>query len=152
MFSSKVRYALKACIVLARMGAVPDGTGAVTVREMAADGELRPAFLAKVVAELASARVVRARKGPGGGVTLARDPAEMPLRDVVFAVERAEDYKQCVLDDHECREYEGCPLFRACATFREDILGNTTVQEAAKAYTACGFLAGSELDKEPPES
>ncbi|HYB12631.1 MAG TPA: Rrf2 family transcriptional regulator [Myxococcota bacterium] len=44
-------------------------------------------YLEQIFQRLRRARLVQSKRGPGGGYTLARRPAEITLRDVVEAVE-----------------------------------------------------------------
>ena len=129
MFSSKARYALKAAVHLARKGAWVEGGTAITVRQLAEEGELPPPFLAKVVGELATAGVFYSRKGPGGGVMLARSPGDISLAEVIYAVDRLEGFQRCVLEDMPCSEVESCPLHESCKAIREDILARTTLAD-----------------------
>ena len=71
MFSSKARYALKAVLLLAQEEAVPEGEGPISIRDLAEMGGLPRPFLAKIMQELSASGVIKSRKGPGGGVSLA---------------------------------------------------------------------------------
>ena len=44
-------------------------------------------YLEQIFQRLRRARLVQSKRGPGGGYTLARRPAEITLRDVVEAIE-----------------------------------------------------------------
>lgn len=131
MFSSKARYALKAALVLAREGrwVDDDGKGLLSIKDLAKLGGLPRPFLAKIMQELSAVGIVRARKGPGGGVALARKPDQFSIADVIFAVDLVEGFRRCILEDRPCREVEACPLHTTCKTIREDILAETTLQD-----------------------
>ena len=53
--------------------------------ELAARRRIPAAYLARLLAELARAGLVRSRRGPGGGVALARPPERIPVTAVVAA-------------------------------------------------------------------
>jgi Rrf2 family protein len=44
-------------------------------------------YLEQILQELRRAGLVEAKRGPGGGYALARPPEELPLRDVVVALD-----------------------------------------------------------------
>jgi Rrf2 family protein len=76
-------YAVIALAYLARENAdVPVASGAI-----ARAGGIPDLFLLKVLLRLVQARLVRSRRGPGGGYTLARDPKDITLLEIVEAVE-----------------------------------------------------------------
>jgi hypothetical protein len=73
------RYRLE---LLAELAArFPDTVPAAVVAERRG---IPAAYLAQLVAELARRAVVQTRRGPGGGIRLARLPGEIPL-DLVLA-------------------------------------------------------------------
>lgn len=81
--STQADYAVRAVFELARRG--PGEivqTGAI-----AAAQDIPGSRLAKVLQELARADLVRTYRGSGGGIALARSPAEITVREVYEAVE-----------------------------------------------------------------
>ncbi len=74
------RYRL---LALAELGArFPD---TIPASEVARRRAIPPAYLAQLVRELARSAIVRTRRGPGGGLRLARPPQEIPLDEVLVA-------------------------------------------------------------------
>lgn len=137
LFSARARYALRVAIDLARHRAWEGVGDAVTVRDIARHSGLKAPFLSKVVQDLAAAGVVRTTRGPGGGVLLTRSPGQLTLADVVFAVDRIDGFRRCVLEDRPCREMASCPLHLTCKGIREDLLGRTPIATALDAFEAC---------------
>jgi Rrf2 family protein len=77
-------YAVTALAYLAReKPGSPVASGAIARAERIPD-----LFLLKVLLRLAQAGLVRSRRGPGGGYTLARNPKDITLLDIVEAVDR----------------------------------------------------------------
>ena len=72
------RYRLEALMELA----ISYPMGRATA-EIAARREIPPAYLSRLLAELARAGVVNARRGPGGGVTLAHPPESISVAAVI---------------------------------------------------------------------
>ncbi len=102
----------------------------VPVREVAKQAGLPEPYLAKIVRQLASAGLVRAFRGPGGGVHLARSPREIALADIVRAVDGAVQQDWCVLGLQPCSDDHPCPLHPAWAPLQAgmiDLLEKTTL-------------------------
>lgn len=59
----------------------------VQVRVIGERQGIPPRYLEQILQRLRRARIVRGKRGPGGGYTLARAASEITLRDVVEAVE-----------------------------------------------------------------
>lgn len=126
MFSQTVEYALRAVVYLAA-----EAPAAKTTPEIAAATRVPREYLTKVLQGLARAGVVRTRRGVGGGVSLAKPPAELTILDVVNVVEPVGRITTCPLGlaAHGVRL---CPLHKrlddALATV-EAAFRNTTLAE-----------------------
>ena len=75
-------YALRAALELA---ASPDGP--VTTDALSHRQDIPTSYLGAILAELRKAGIVRARRGPDGGWTLARPAADISLADVIRAID-----------------------------------------------------------------
>lgn len=80
--SARTDYALRALLTLA---AAESGTA--TGRALAAEQHLPHKFLEAILGDLRRAGLVRTRRGPDGGYTLARPPELIAVGDVVRAVD-----------------------------------------------------------------
>jgi Rrf2 family protein len=81
--STQADYAVRAVYELARH----DPGAVLHTGDIAAAQRIPVPRLAKVVHDLARADLVRTQRGHQGGVTLARPPADITVRDVYEAVE-----------------------------------------------------------------
>ena len=81
--SQKGLYALQAMMTLARR----HEQGAIKIREIAAESDLPEKFLELILLELKNARIVDSVRGARGGYQLRRDPAEIPLSDIIRLVD-----------------------------------------------------------------
>ena len=72
-------YALRAIYYLSKIG---PGNRAST-SQIAKEQHIPPSFLAKIISQLAVAGLVHTSRGARGGVTLAREIADVTLLDVV---------------------------------------------------------------------
>ena len=81
--SLQVQYAICGVFDLAY-----NGQGSPVQIRVISERQAIPArYLEQIFQRLRRAEVVSSKRGPGGGYTLARPPAEITLRDVVAAVE-----------------------------------------------------------------
>ena len=92
MFSQTVEYALRAVVHLAY--ALPD---ACTTDQIAEATKVPRAYLSKVLQALSHKGVVSSQRGVGGGITLARNPEELTILEVVNAVEPIQRIQTCPL-------------------------------------------------------
>lgn len=93
MFSQTVEYALRAVVHLAIHSPAPQKTS-----EIASATKVPTAYLSKVLQGLREKEIVRLQRGIGGGVSLARDPRELTILDVVNAVDPFQRITTCPLD------------------------------------------------------
>jgi Rrf2 family iron-sulfur cluster assembly transcriptional regulator len=87
---------------------------------------------------MAEAGIVRAYRGPGGGVELARPAAALSLWSVVQAVEGRETPNQCVLGLDACSGENPCPLHSSWAPLRAEFqkrLEETTLANLIEHYS-----------------
>jgi Rrf2 family protein len=80
------------------------------IREIAEQTGLPEPYLAKIVRQLSSAGLVRAFRGPGGGITLSRSPQAISLWNIVRAIEGSPETELCMLGLQGCSERAPCPL------------------------------------------
>ena len=126
MFSQTVEYALRAVVHLA--GAAPR---AQTTEEIARTTKVPQAYLSKVLQGLVQAGIVRSQRGIGGGMSLARPPAEVTILEVVNAVDPIPRIKTCPLA-LAAHGVNLCPLHKrvdAALALVEDAFRTSTLQE-----------------------
>ncbi|MBI5200038.1 MAG: Rrf2 family transcriptional regulator [Elusimicrobia bacterium] len=83
----------------------------VSVAVLAEGQNLPVSFLAKIVAVLARAGLVRARRGPQGGVVLARHPSKITLLEIVEACEGVLARDFCVFYPSRPCDGPACEVF-----------------------------------------
>lgn len=93
MFSQTVEYALRAVVHLAQHVPNPQKTS-----EIAAATQVPKPYLAKVLQGLRAQEIVILQRGMGGGVSLAREPEDLTILDVVNAVDPIQRINTCPLD------------------------------------------------------
>jgi Rrf2 family protein len=83
--SAKTDYALRAAAELARAAA--EGTGPVKGEWISEAQGIPKKFMENILHDLKRAGIVRTRRGASGGYWLARPPEDIPLAEVIRAVE-----------------------------------------------------------------
>ncbi len=114
--SSEGRYALRALIYLARSGE------RVTADRISAEANVPRRLLARILARLSRAGLVRSSEGRGGGSRLGRSPERITLREAVEAAEGPFDITHCILEQRACGEGRPCAVHDAWEEGQEAIL------------------------------
>lgn len=128
--SQKGLYALQAMMMLARRY----NQGAIRIRDIAYEEGLPEKFLELILLEMKNARIVDSVRGARGGYRLRRDPAELPLSDIIRLIDGplapmgdAEQLRGLIAKDADHRAlYE---VFLEVRDAAAKILENTTVAD-----------------------
>ncbi len=108
----KTDYAFVALAVLAEEAA---GEGrALSARQIAEAHHLPASLLMNVLKDLQRAKVVCARRGAGGGYILCHDPALVPIRSVIEAIEGPVKVALCCEDESSLETENGKEPCAAC--------------------------------------
>ena len=87
------------------------GTARISAAELADEIGLPSPTVQKLVSLLSRAGLLRATRGAGGGLQLARPPAAITLADIVEAVEGPITLTPCVEHGrHDCALESGCSV------------------------------------------
>ena len=97
-------YAIRAVRYLA--GQEPNQRSATST--VAKEMKIPPSFLAKIISQLSIAGLLHTSRGARGGVTLAREPADISMLDVVEAIDGPILLNECVGDPANCDFSEEC--------------------------------------------
>lgn len=104
--SNKAIYALRAMFDLGFHG----GGKPVQLKEVSDRAAIPTRFLEQIFGELKRGRLVRSKRGPGGGYRLARAPEEISLCDVFEAIDElpsvpdVEEPQHAAITDEVCGE------------------------------------------------
>jgi Rrf2 family protein len=99
-------YALRAVIYLSRLA--PEERAATA--QIALEQKIPPSFLAKIVSQLSVAGLLQTSRGARGGVSLAKNPSEITLLDVVEAIDGPILLNDCVACGGVCTFGDTCPM------------------------------------------
>lgn len=133
--SRKIDYALRAMIHLATL---PDGVRE-PLQDVARKNNIPREFLAKIFKVLGDASLVTAVRGPGGGVAIARPPAEISFLEVIEAVEGPVVLNLCLDHTRSCAQSPICSMqavWRAGQERMLDVYRTTTLASLAAQVAA----------------
>ena len=135
MLSQKTRYALRALLHLVERG----DARPIQISEIASEQRVPRKYLELIMLELKRAGLVSSQRGPGGGYTLARPPAEISFADVIRIMDGPIALVPCASLNFyarcgDCHDEASCAIRRVMAQVREDavrVLGGTSLADAA---------------------
>ena len=111
-------YSVRVLIFLARRQGAH-----TTIRDVAQAHEISESHLMKVVQKLANRGYITTLRGKGGGISLARSPAEISVGDIVRDVEPLIP-AECFVPGYKgsCKLYPNCSFRRALCSARSSFL------------------------------
>lgn len=111
-------YAVRAVLYLARMG----NTERAATSTIAEEQHIPPSFLAKIISQLSIAGLLHTSRGARGGVTLAREPKDITLLEVIEAIDGPIQLNECVEEDGSCPFEDDCPLRPVWTDAQEELV------------------------------
>jgi Rrf2 family protein len=109
-----------AIAVMSYLAAQPDRRAGSA--EIAASRNVSKTLTAKLLTQLASAGLVTGQPGPGGGYTLAKDPKDISLLDIMSLFEQTSAPSLCPFGPGWCGTGAPCPLHDTLTGMVEDNL------------------------------
>ncbi|RMH74311.1 MAG: Rrf2 family transcriptional regulator [Gemmatimonadetes bacterium] len=118
IFSKSTQYAVRALSYLVKHQDEAPCRGEIIAKE---EG-IPKHFLSKLLQQLVQAKILKSTKGPNGGFSLAKDPKEVSLFQVMNVFEDLETFfETCAIGDRRCSEKEPCPLHQDYNDIRQNI-------------------------------
>ena len=111
-------YAVRAVYFLTTLGA----ENRASTSQIAADQRIPPSFLAKIISQLSVAGLLHTSRGARGGVSLAKDPDQLDLLDVVEAIDCPILLNECVADTSACTFSQDCPMRPVWCDAQKDLV------------------------------
>ena len=108
-------YAIRALVQLSVTEEV------IAASEMAEQEDVPEHFLRKIMQRLKDAELVDSTQGPFGGYSLAADPAEVSLLDIVEAIQGRIVVNACFDDPSICDRLDDCPVHEQLADLQGEI-------------------------------
>jgi Rrf2 family protein len=110
-------YAVRAVLFLAK-----NGDQRAATSQVAQEQRIPPSFLAKIISQLSSAGLLHTSRGARGGVTLAREPQEISLLEVIEAIDGPIQLNECVGENSVCNFDNDCPLRPVWCDAQEELV------------------------------
>ena len=126
--STKGRYGTRALLELA----LHYGEEPVSLKDIACSQQISLSYLEHLVSPLIAGGLVRSVKGPKGGVSLARDPADIRLGEVMQLLEGSIAPTECVDNPEICERADFCVTREVWSELRDvvgGVLNATTLQD-----------------------
>ena len=111
-------YAVRAVLYLSRVGNTQRSATSTVAKEQ----RIPPSFLAKIISQLSIAGLLHTSRGARGGVTLAREPRDITLLEVIEAIDGPIQLNECVGDNGSCTYDNECPLRPIWCDAQEDLV------------------------------
>jgi len=112
-------YAVRAVLHITRAGNMERFATSTIAREQ----NIPPSFLAKIISQLSVAGILHTSRGAHGGVTLAREPGEITLLEVVEAIDGPIQLNECVTNNGACTFEGECPIKPVWCDAQTDLVG-----------------------------
>jgi len=127
----KADYAIRGMVYLAGL---PEGRIAL-IGEIAEAAQVPPAFLAKILQHFVKAGLVSSMRGVTGGFSLAKNPEQITLREIIEIIEGPFTPNRCVMTDSACSLSQTCPvhpIWRRIQSTVQGILDEVTLKTMIK--------------------
>ena len=126
--STKGRYGTRALLELA----LRDTNEPMLLRNIAKKQDISLAYLEHVISPLIAGGILRSTKGPKGGISLNRKPADIKLSEVIRLLEGSVAPADCVDNPDICERADTCvtrDVWCELKTAMDNILDKTTIQD-----------------------
>jgi Rrf2 family protein len=101
--SARARYGVRLMMVLARNY----GRGPIYLKDIAKEEEISEKYLGQIIIPLRGAGLVLSSRGSHGGYMLAREPAEINLKEIIDILE-GDCLVRCIKDPSACSRVSTC--------------------------------------------
>lgn len=145
MISKSCKYAIRATVFIASKAKENIKVG---VKEIAAAIEAPEAFTGKILQTLNKNKIVTSLKGPYGGFYSNEEQLDLPIIEVVSAIDGLGVFTDCVFGLHQCSDDHPCPMHFEYVKTRNQMYAsfkNTTIRSLADDLsTGVAFLKNPE--------
>ena len=116
--SRGAEYAIRAMMDVA----ATEGGEIARTRQVAEHQGIPKVFLPKIVQRLVQAGLLRAHRGPAGGIALSRPPGEINMRQIIEAMDGPIALNTCLLLPGECPRESICPIHEIWVKTQDELL------------------------------
>ncbi|MEX0995574.1 MAG: Rrf2 family transcriptional regulator [Flavobacteriaceae bacterium] len=137
MLSKACEYGIRATLFIAAQSLQGKR---VVLPEIAKAIDSPEPFTAKILQQLARAKLVQSNKGPNGGFSISeKDMERIKLKDLVLAIDGESLFTECGLGLKACNEEAPCPIHHRYKPIRAEIIAMmeaTSLQELSQQLEA----------------
>ncbi len=136
----RVDYGLRAAIYLSTQ----DPDRSCSIAEISKHQGVPRKFLEKIIQDLIHSGLVKSKRGPDGGYTLARSPREISFQDVIEALEGPIAVNVCMDQHLSCDHLPRCTMLGVWNEVQRkvvDVFAHTTLADLQR--TPCQALLSS---------
>ncbi len=119
MLSNASKYAIRAVLYLAENSSVKKKFGAKYISE---ELEIPRPFIAKLLQQLAKAKVISSTKGPNGGFFMTEKNLQKTICSILDEIESEDIFEGCFLGLPQCSDENPCPVHHIVAPFKEALM------------------------------
>jgi len=118
--SRGAEYAIRAMLDVA----AAEGRVQETTKEVAEHQGIPKVFLPKIVGRLVQAGLLRAHRGPAGGIALSRPPDQINMRQIIEAIDGPIALNTCLILPNECPRESICPIHEIWVKTQQNLLAS----------------------------
>lgn len=148
--SARTKYATR---ILLDLGLFSDADHPRTFAEIAKSQKISPNFVSTIAVLLKRAGFIKAMRGPNGGITLARNPKDLHLLEVIEAVRGPLAVMPCLEQPKSgCKSTVSCPVFGMWSDINRrirDVLNDYTLEDVLKQIRAGDGVKPAETPRCP---
>jgi len=152
VFKKETEYALRGMVYIRLQNLKERRPG---VAEIAHEIEAPYFFTAKIFQRLAKQGFVRSVKGKGGGFFLDPEKRDLPLKDIIVAIEGDELFVGCGFGLKNCDAQNPCPLHEQYGLIRNQInslVNSQTIQSLALNTLSKTLALGFSRENNEPRN
>ncbi len=122
MLSNTCKYAVRSVIYLALNSEEGKKIG---IKQISTDLSIPTPFLGKILQMLAKQKILLSNKGPHGGFSLALDPENITLLDIVKIMDGTDTFDTCIIGTNTCKSAHDsaipCPVHEKFCQVRKEM-------------------------------
>ena len=114
----------------------------ISIREISEKLDISFHFLTKILQILTQHQLLISFRGPNGGVSLARSPESITLKEIIQAIDGPDLFDKCILGLDNCGDDHPCPLHQQWADIRGsmgDLFDRTSLKDVADSVHENNF-------------
>lgn len=119
MLSNASKYSIKAVLFLAEKS---DEATKLSVQSISDTLKIPKPFIAKLLQQLAKAKIISSTKGPNGGFYLTDQDKNHSICDIIEVIDGPNFFEGCFMGLSKCNDENPCPVHPIVGLFKENIL------------------------------